>query len=151
MLHAENENAALRADYFDVVRRAKRQYARNLEPICAQHGLTRNELDVLLFLYNNPDFDRAADIVERRGMAKSHVSLSVAGLRRRGLLQFCTDPTDRRTVHLQLSQDAREIAEQGRQAQHAFFSRLFATLSQDDIALWQSIHTRIRDNLTQME
>ena len=91
-------------NYFDIMGMAKKNYAKCLEPICRDQDLTRNELDVMLFLYNNPQFDRAADIVSRRGIAKSHVSLSVTNLESRGLLVRRFDPVDRRQAHLELTE-----------------------------------------------
>ena len=59
---------------------AKKLYGRMLEPVCRLYVLTRMELDILLFLANNPGYDTAADMVERRQLAKSQVSSSVAQL-----------------------------------------------------------------------
>ena len=141
----------MRIDYFQITQRVKKQYARMMEPICQANDLTKNELDVLLFLHNNPEFDRAADIVAHRGMTKSHVSLSVSELEKKGLLMRLEDPEDRRAVRLKLSENACEIAEAGRQCQQAFFARLFTGLTPEDIAIWQDIVERVCrniDNLT---
>ena len=78
-------NLITQFNYFDTMARAQKGYARLLEPICKKWELTRNELDVMLFLANNPDYDRAVDIVNHRGLAKSHVSMSVTSLENRGL------------------------------------------------------------------
>ena len=86
--------------YFDSLHQAQKAYARILEPVCVQWNTTRNELDILLFLFNNPGLDRAADIVNHRGITKSHVSLSVATLEARGLLLRRADPADKRIIHL---------------------------------------------------
>ena len=53
-------------------------YRRFLEPVGEKYDLNRAELDVLLFLANNPSYDTATDIVEYRGLVKSHVSAAVA-------------------------------------------------------------------------
>ena len=42
-------------NYFDTMARAQKGYAMLLEPICEKWDLTRNELDVILFLANNPN------------------------------------------------------------------------------------------------
>ena len=141
----------MRIDYFDVTQRAKRKYAQMMEPICLRYGLTKNELDVLLFLINNPEFDRAADIVVHRGMTKSHVSLSVSNLQSRGLLRGCPDPQDRRTVRLELSEEAMEIAREGRSAQQQFFGRLFSGLSREDVDYWQRLMDTVCGNIDNME
>lgn len=137
--------------YFDHMLKAHKGYGKHLEPICKQWGLTRNELDVLLFLHNNPGLDRAADIVSRRGIAKSHVSLSVTALEARGLLERRLDPEDRRTVHLHLTEAAIPIAEQGKAVQRAYFSRLFEGLSREEVALWLSLVEKVCKNIDNLE
>ena len=77
-------------------------YADFLEPVCKTYHLTRMELDVLLFLANNPDFDTATDIVEKRRLTKSHVSLAVNALVHKGYLSRIFRENNRKTVHLVL-------------------------------------------------
>ena len=66
--------------FFETALRAQKSYSRLMEPVCKKWDLTHNELDVLLFLANNPEQNRAADIVRGRGMSKGHVSLSPCGV-----------------------------------------------------------------------
>lgn len=138
------------ANYFDLLGKARKSYGRALEPVCRQWGLTRNELDVLLFLHNNPAFDRAADIVRHRGMAKSHVSLSVSALEERALLLRCNESTDRRNAHLRLTEAGTAIAEQGRRAQQAYFCALLAGISPEELAVWQRICQTIGQNINDL-
>lgn len=141
----------MRFDYFDTLLRARKGYSRVMDPICDQWDLTRNELDVLLFLANNPGYDRAADVAVRRGMAKSHVSLSVTTLESKGLLRRRPDPEDRRTVHLELVGEAEDIARQGREAQVGFFSKIYAGLSPEEIAAWTAVVEKVTRNIADME
>lgn len=134
-------------NYFDVMAVAKKHYAKLLEPICKQWELTRNELDILLFLFNNPEYDRAADIVSRRGIAKSHVSMSVAGLEEKGLLIRRFDENDRRTAHLELQASGSAIASQAREKQMQFFSLLYNGISQEEFDLWKKIQTKVYKNI----
>ncbi len=136
--------------FFDTVLRAKKEYSRTLEPICKKWGLTRNELDVLLFLLNNPELDRAADIVTHRGMAKSHVSLSVSNLEVRGLVTRQPDPQDRRTVHLILADAAKEIAREGREAQRGYFSRIYRGLTDQEREQWRASMRKVCKNIEEM-
>lgn len=140
----------LTADYFDMIGQAKKSYGRCLEPLCKRWKLTRNELDVLLFLYNNPNYDRAADIVHRRGIAKSHVSLSVSALEARGLLHRRFTPEDRRTAHLMLTESGRAIAAEGRTAQEGYFSRIFAGITPEELARWQALTERVKANIEKL-
>lgn len=134
-------------NYFDVMGKAKKHYARLLDPICKQWELTRNELDVLLFLYNNPQFDRAADIVSRRGIAKSHVSLSVTSLEERGFLVRRYDANDRRMAHLVLTERGREIAAQAHDVQMSYFSGIHQGITAEEFEIWRRITQKVCDNI----
>ena len=133
--------------YFDNILQARKAYARALEPVCKAWDLTHNEVDILLFLYNTPKLDRAADIVSRRGIAKSHVSLSVADLEARGLLTRHCDPEDRRTVRLELTDQGQTIADAGRMAQDSFFRKVFVGLSSEELAQWRQILEKVVQNI----
>ena len=141
----------LKADYFDNMLRAKKAYSNVIDPICRRWELTRNEMDILLFLHNNPGLDRASDIVTRRGIAKSHVSLSVTNLEKYGLILRETDPGDRRTVHLILSDAAHEIAREGRSAQEAFFHKLYFGLTEQEFSQWKEIIVKVNENIAKLE
>lgn len=145
------ENMITSYSYFDTMSRAQKGYARLLDPICKKWDLTRNELDVLLFLANNPEFDRAVDIVNHRGMSKSHVSLSLTNLESRGFLLRQEDPSDRRTVHLSLLPKAQEIAEAGRIAQKRFFSYLHQGVSQEQIEMMIDFARKVSENIKNIE
>ena len=138
-------------NYFDIMTQAQKGYARYLEPVCREWGLTRNELDVILFLANNPALDRAVDIVTRRGLAKSHVSLSVSTLESKGLLLRREDAEDRRTVHLKLTPNALRAAQAGREAQKAFFERIHAGITPEEMAVWRSMGEKISENIKHLE
>lgn len=138
-------------NYFDSALRAKKKYSQLLDPICEEWGLTRNELDVMLFLANNPQYDRAADIVTRRGIAKSHVSLSVGNLEKRGFLTRRFDENDRRTVHLTLSEEAKAIALTARECQIHFFSRIFKGLTREELVLWKNLYAKVCENIEHLD
>lgn len=138
-------------NYFDVIASARKSYSKLMEPICQEWELTRNELDVILFLYNNPAYDRAADIVSRRGIAKSHVSLSVASLEEKGLLRRRFSEQDRRTAHLELLEPGQVIALRAKETQTRYFSALYEGISQDEFEIWRNITQKVWDNLKMLE
>lgn len=137
--------------YFDTMNRAQKGYARLLDPICKKWELTRNELDVLLFLANNPGYDRAVDIVNNRGISKSHVSLSITNLEARGLLLRQEDPEDRRTVHLKLTPAAIPIADNGRIAQKRFFQYLHKGVTQEQLEAVMAMAKIVSENIQNIE
>ena len=138
-------------NYFDAMASVKKSYSKLLDPICQEWKLTRNELDIILFLYNNPEYDRAADIVSHRGIAKSHVSLSVTSLEEKGLLLRRFSEQDRRTAHLELPDRGRVIAAQAREVQLRYFSALYQGISPEEFEIWRNITQKVRDNLKNLE
>lgn len=81
-----------------------------------QTGLSRGELDVLLFLANHPEYDTATDVVKIRRLSKSHVSATVEKLVQRGMLARRVEEKNRRVVRLSLQSAAAEAIAQGRKA-----------------------------------
>ena len=133
--------------YFDAMGKATKEYSRYLEPVCKRWNLTQNEMAVLLFLYNNPGRDRAADIVECRGIAKSHVSLAVSNLEQRKILTRHFEPTDRRTSHLALTEHGKEIAREGKERQRAFFQALYAGVGPEEMEQLRHLGQKIMTNI----
>ena len=134
-------------DYFESTASANKSYSKQLEPVCQEWNLTRNELDILLFLYNNPEYTRAADIVSRRGIAKSHVSLSVTSLEEKGLLQRRFSEQDRRAAHLELLEQGRTIAAQAREKQQIYLTMLYQGITEEEFEIWRNITKKIRENI----
>lgn len=58
----------------------KKYYAAQFEAASAAYGLNQLEIDILLFLHNNPECHTAGDICRYRGLAKSNVSAAVERL-----------------------------------------------------------------------
>ena len=121
-------------------------YRRFLEPVGEKYDLNRAELDVLLFLANNPSYDTATDIVEYRGLVKSHVSAAVAKLEERGLLTRSFHNGNRRTVHLSLTAAATPIVEDGRRGQQEYVKVLHQGISDEEMDLIKNILKKIMMN-----
>ena len=114
--------------------RLSKRYARMELEVCAKHGLTRLETDILLFLANNPGYDTARDIVAVRMIAKSHVSASVETLLAKGLIACAPDAQDKRRMHLRILPAAEAIITDAQAMQRAFLERLLRGLSDADCA-----------------
>lgn len=133
--------------YFDLTGSVQKLYVRFLEPLCKKWQLSRNELDVMLFLLNHPGVDRAVDISSGRGMAKSYVSQAVTALETRGLLSRSFDPADRRTAHLRLTDQGRAIALEGKQLQQAFHRNLCQGITREEFAMLEAVIDKVSRNI----
>lgn len=122
-------------------------YGQMFVPVLEPWKLTQLEADILLFLANNPDYDTARDIVERRYIAKSHVSLGVESLARRGLLMRATRPGNRKTIHLELTEAAGPIVEAGRAVQARYGRALLAGFTDRERETLLELLSRVAKNV----
>ena len=92
------------------VQHYKKFYTSQFEAAAARHGLNQLEIDILLFLHNNPDCRTASDICRYRGLAKSNVSKAVEHLRSMGLLTVSSAADNRRQRMLSITDAAAPLA-----------------------------------------
>ena len=76
-------------EFYQILRAARqfeRAFAQRISPVLERWSLTTGEMQVLLFLANNPGCDTARDMVVVRGLGKSQVSQAVELLVGKGFL-----------------------------------------------------------------
>lgn len=110
----------------------RKLYCGLFTPLLERRGLTQLEVDILLFLANNPAYDTARDIVEKRHLAKSHVSVGVDALAGRGFLTRQMREGNRKTIHLVLTEAAAPVIEEGRAVQRQYGELLLAGFTEEE-------------------
>lgn len=125
----------------------KTLYSRCVGEVCDRRRITRMELDILLFLANNPLYDTATDMVELRFLSKSQVSASVKLLENKGYLRREYTKGNRKTAHLKICEAAAPIISDGHLAQEKFFGILFRDFTPEEIACLKKCFGRIRENI----
>lgn len=127
--------------------RMKRLYEKQFLQTCQTYEIGQRELDVLAFLANNPPFDTARDIVEKRMIAKSYVSISVENLIKKGLLKRSPDVKDRRIVHLSLTKQALPIISEIKLGQEKVINILFTGMSREQVSTFETLLGTIFQNI----
>lgn len=123
-------------------------YLQMVSPVFKKHGLTFMEFTVLMFLYNNPQYNTASEIVKYRHLTKSHVSLAVQTLKQKKLIDCQYQKNNRRSIHLFIQDYAKEIIQDGVQAQKAFKAVLHDGLSEEEIDQINQYTEHINQNIT---
>lgn len=108
------------------------------------------EYDILMFLYNNPEYNTAADIVRIRKSTKSHVSTSLKVLEDRGFIERRIDKDNKKHVTIHLPQLANEVIEDGIWAQKEFAQDMFDGLSEKEIRSFMNVFQKVYDNAERM-
>lgn len=124
----------------------QRLYERQFAPLLERTGLTMGEVNVLLFLANNPGYDTARDVAEYRGLVKSQVSQAVDLLAARGLLRRVPDTADRRVVHLAVTEAGTSLAREAQAVQSSCGRRLLARLSPEEEAQFRHLLDTVLEN-----
>lgn len=125
----------------------KRLYDQCMESLLQQYDIKRMELDILLFLANNPQYDTASEIIHNRGLSKSHVSTSIQHLIDHQLLTCHKTETDKKKIHLRLEPNADSIIEAGRAAQEAFFQTLVQGFSKEETIQLSHLFEKMETNI----
>lgn len=117
------------------------------EDLAAELKLNQLEIDILLFLHNNPEFNTARDIVTYRGFAKSNVSTAIDSLRQKGYVTVFTDPDSRKLQRLSLVPDKADEISRMRQCQKAEFALAMNGISDKDFQKMQSLIKQMDTNI----
>ena len=129
------------------VQHYKKYHAARFEAASVQYGLNLLEIDILLFLHNNPDCRTASDICRYRGLAKSNVSAAVERLRARGVLTVSPAPDNRRQRLLAFTADGQRIAAALAEIQHRTVEPLFEGFTAEEQQRLQEYLSRMDANI----
>ena len=125
-------------------------YTSRFAALLEEHQLSMRDMDVLLFLVNNPGYDTARDITEFRGMSKSQVSQAVDLLTAEGFLQRTPDTEDRRVIHLSLTEQGAPLAAQALAIQASCVRQLVSGLSAEQQEQLKMMLDVVLDNGTRL-
>ena len=125
----------------------KTLYAKCVGKVCEKYQISRMELDILLFLANNPRYDTATDIVEVSYLSKSQVSSAIKLLEERRWLRKTYADDNRKTAHLKICEGARNVIADGKAAQEMFLAVMMRGFSQEEIGRMKDYTDRIWDNI----
>ena len=125
----------------------KKYYAAQFEGAAAEYGLNQLEIDILLFLHNNPELCTARDICRYRGLAKSNVSAAVERLRSRGILTVRPAPGNRRERLLGFTYTAHPMLETLADIQRRAMEPIFDGFTEEEQRALQEYLCRMDANI----
>lgn len=122
-------------------------YSHLCKPVCESAGILQGELNILLFLANNPDKATAMDIHKNGGMKQSMISTLVERLVSEGYLVREPVPGDRRKVKLVCTEKVDPVVQAGREVQKQLLEICFEGTSKDDLEAYQRVASQIAQNI----
>ena len=136
--------------FWDEHKTITRYYEMKVSGVCEKYQLRHLEYDILMFLYNNPEYNTAADIVRVRKSTKSHVTTSLKVLEDCGFIERRVDKDNKKRVTIHLLQMANEVIEDGIWAQKEFAQDMFDVLSEEEIRVFMNVFQKVYDNAERM-
>ncbi len=130
-------------EYYNVLRAAYTVYS---DRVSNKYGISRRELDILLFLANNKQYDTAAEIVEMKHLAKSHVSVIISRLEESGLITRSFAAGNHKTVHISLTEASMPIISDGMNIRKEFAETIFKGMDEKDMESARAFMDKVKFN-----
>ena len=111
------------------------------------HGVTHMDSKVLGFYSRHPQATLSA-LAQHSRRDKAQLARLVGGLRERGLLQGMASPSDKRSVQLTLTAEGAAVQRALKQQAQRLATQAMAGLSAAEVAQFQGLLQRVKDNLT---
>ena len=123
-----------------------KKYRQSCDAGMEEYHFSPNEMDVLLYLSNNPTYNTARDICQRRGLSKSLVCRSVDSLTRSGYLSLESDRQDKRRIRLKLEERAEPVLERLQETTRQFHQALCKGIAPDDLEIFEKVLGKMAKN-----
>lgn len=121
-------------------------FKKKMDEVANEIGVTRQEAQVIAFLYNFSEFDTAKDMCEKTRLSKAYVSKAVDTLIEKGYVEAVTEKNDRRYVHMKLTKDAVKKAEIMRKYLKEFFMKIIENIDTNEMNVFYSVCMQIFEN-----
>ena len=125
---------------------SKGLYQSLLTPLCRKYDLTDSELIILSYFSNNSG-DTASDVVSSQRLKKSVVSGSIKDLVDKNLIEGFYLDGDRRSFHLKLTEDGKDVAREVKKIQCSFYNLITDGLSEEEKEVLKSSFKKINKNI----
>lgn len=102
-----------------------------------------NELNLMLFLHNNPSINTASQLCTCLNVSKALICRSVRSLTQQGYLTARSDGRDRRIQHLYLTEKADQVTEKLLSAYEMLNAEILEEIPQEDLLQMEQTMNRI--------
>ena len=133
--------------YWGTISELKEAYDMHRSRIMDAYDMTALEVDILLFLANNLEFNTASDIVKERKISKAHVSTTIQSLYKKGMIEKKKDEKNPKKIHLFLTSKTKDIVKDGQKEQIEFLNNVVNGFTKEEIQVFLNDLKRISENI----
>ncbi len=122
-------------------------YQQQFQSLCEACNLSQLEVDILLFLKNNPLFNTARDICLMRGFAKSNVSKALEILKTKGYISSEEDAKSRKVHRLFIREEKEGVLQKLLECQKDCFQSMREGLTDEEMEMFRNFIRRVDENM----
>lgn len=130
--------------HYSLIRKA---YAKHLCTSMKEENYAPSEIDILIFLSNNPSINTSKELGVCLGISKSLVCRSVDALMDRGLLEMNEDQRDKRIQRLTITQQAYPLITVIKDCKQEFAKKILTGISQKEMDMVEKTMEKINQNI----
>ena len=108
-----------------------------------------NEMNIMIFLYNNPSIDTSSQLCVTLGVSKGLVSRSIDSLIKKGYITSYSDKKDKRIQHLQLTSQVEPVIKKIKKIKYNLNQDILDGISKEDIETMQRTLNLIKQRFIQ--
>ena len=128
----------------------KRLFDEQNNEIRQKYDIKKVELEVLYFLSRSGDLNTSSDIHRQLKMNKGHISQAVDALCSRNYIVPVQDTQDRRYVHYEVQDVAKELIEEITQKRHEINELILKDITEEELQIFRKVSEKIRNNIENM-
>lgn len=129
-----------------IASKGRERYYKTLEECSKEKGISKQEIDVLIFLEEHTS-DCACDVVNERGLSKSYVSKALSKLQQDGFIKVEKDSFDKRYQHIILDKKAKDILIYMKKKQKKMIAELTKDIEDEDLEVFFKVISQMISNL----
>ena len=115
-----------------------------------KYNMKRAELEILYFLSKSGEHNTSTDIHRQLMMNRGHISQAVDNLCRRNYIIAIPDKNDRRYVHYEISDHAKELITEMTSRREAMNQKILEGVSEEELKIYREVSEKIRNNINKL-
>lgn len=115
-----------------------------------KYDMKRAELEILYFLSKSGEHNTSTDIHRQLMMNRGHISQAVDNLCRRNYIIAIPDKHDRRYVHYEISDHAKELITEMTSRREAMNQKILEGVSEEELKIYREVSEKIRNNINKL-
>ncbi len=127
----------------------KKLYEREYDWVMKKYNLKKIEIEILYFISQCGEHNTAKDIAQIQYISKAHISNSIEDLSHKKYISVIGDSTDRRYMHLNVTEYASPVIEDIEKVREHLLRILFHNITEEESELMIRISKKIVDNISE--